>query len=345
MIDNEGESRYAGWNRTGQSRNEKDDKTVVDEDGLFRQYYSNGQLRYEWYFKLPLDGTRADGISRGWWPNGQLKQIKTWKSGKKVGISIGWHNDGERWYEQTYVDDKKNGLYIEYSNGQKLWEGIWKDHELIEKNIIFKPENKDFNYNKYMDLLDGYGKEEMDIFNLENEDNIYKKLKGHIIICRRYGDNVGGFTKDGPIAMEYKFTEEFVIENFNNFKKIVNENMDELIQNLNSRWLQSILECYVDLGTDKERISALAVSAVISLNIIYERIVQGTENNKKVTENNYYNLFSRIKRNLTEEISPLIDELVERLFAKNNFILNRYNEISKRDVKKKVLGLFRDRRK
>ena len=216
---------------------------------------------------------------------------------------------------------------------------------MIEKIIIFKPENKDFNYNKYMDLLGGYGGEEMDIFNLENEDNIYKKLKGHIIICRRYGDNVGGFTKDGPIAMEYKFTEEFVIENFNNFKKIVNENMDELIQNLNSRWLQSILECYVDLGTDKERISALSVSAVISLNIIYELIVQGAEENELVTENNYYNLFSRIKRNLTDETSPLIIELVERLFANNNFILNRYNKISKRDVKEQVLGLFRDRRK
>jgi len=215
---------------------------------------------------------------------------------------------------------------------------------LIEKIIIFKPENKDFNYNKYMDLLGGYGKEEMDIFNLENEDNIYKKLKGHIIICRRYGDNVGGFTKDGPIAMEYKFTEEFVIENFNNFKKIVNENMDELIQNLNSRWLQSILECYVDLGTDKEKISALAVLVFLTSDILYTRIVQPpgeTEGN----ENNYYNLFKRIKRNLTDETSPLIIELVERLFANNNFILNRYNKISKRDVKEQVLGLFRDRRK
>ena len=344
-MKNETESRYAGWNRIGTGRlyPYKDDKTEVDEDGLFRKYYSNGQLRYEWYFKLPLDGTRADGISRGWWPNGQLKQIKTWKSGKQVGISTGWYENGQKWYEQTYKDDKKNGLYIEYENGQKLWEGIWKDHELIEKIIIFKPENKDFNYNKYMDLLGGYGKEEMDIFNLENEDNIYKKLKGHIIICRRYGDNVGGFTKDGPIAMEYKFTEEFVIENFNNFKKIVNENMDELIQNLNSRWLQSILECYVDLGTDKEKISALAVLVFLISDILYTRIVQPSDETGG-NENNYYNLFKRIKRNLTDETSPLIIELVERLFANNNFILNRYNEISKRDVKEQVLGLFGDRR-
>jgi len=41
------------------------------ENGLFRQYFDNGQLRYEWYYK---DGKRADGISRGWWSNGILKQ-------------------------------------------------------------------------------------------------------------------------------------------------------------------------------------------------------------------------------------------------------------------------------
>ncbi len=108
-MKNEPESRYAGWNSIGTGRlyPYKDDKTEVDEDGLFRKYYSNGQLRYEWYFKLPLDGTRADGISRGWWPNGQLKQIKTWKNGKQVGISTGWYENGQKWYEQTYKDDKK----------------------------------------------------------------------------------------------------------------------------------------------------------------------------------------------------------------------------------------------
>ena len=343
-MKNETESRYAGWNSIGTGRRYpyKDDKTEVDEDGLFRKYYSNGQLRYEWYFKLPLDGTRADGISRGWWPNGQLKQLKTYKDGKQVGISIGWHDNGQKWYEQTYKDDKKNGLYIEYSNGQKIWEGIWKEHKLIEKTITFESENKNFDYNIYMRLLGGYGGETMDIYNLEDEDNIYKKIKGHIIICRRYKDGVGGFTKDGqPIPQKNKFTEEFVIENFNNFKKIVNENMDELIQNLDSRWLQSILECYIDYGTDKEKISALAVLVFLTSDILYTRIVQPPDETEG-NENNYYNLFKRIKRNLTDETSPLIIELVERLFANDNFILNRYNEISKIDVEEKVLNLFKD---
>ncbi len=52
------------------------------ENGLFRVYWKDiidnwhgsatlnpdeGEgLRYEWYYK---DGKRADGVSKGWWPN------------------------------------------------------------------------------------------------------------------------------------------------------------------------------------------------------------------------------------------------------------------------------------
>ena len=35
--------------------------------------------------------------------------------------------------------------------------------------------DKDFDYNEYMDLLGGYGKEELDIFNLEDEEISIKK--------------------------------------------------------------------------------------------------------------------------------------------------------------------------
>ena len=42
-------------------------------DGMFRVYWSNGNLRYEWEYK---DGKRVDGISKGWWPNGNIKIIR-----------------------------------------------------------------------------------------------------------------------------------------------------------------------------------------------------------------------------------------------------------------------------
>jgi antitoxin component YwqK of YwqJK toxin-antitoxin module len=118
--DIEKEGRYAGWNRIGWLGDETDVKTDVDENGLFRQYYSNGQLRYEWYFKLPLDGTRADGVSKGWWPNGQLKQIHNWKDGHTFGISRGWWDRGQKWFY------KRDGVEIQwYENGQKKFEKTW----------------------------------------------------------------------------------------------------------------------------------------------------------------------------------------------------------------------------
>tara|TARA_Y100000310_G_C20598168_1_gene771600 strand:+ start:990 stop:1457 length:468 start_codon:yes stop_codon:yes gene_type:complete len=133
------------------------------ENGLFRVYwkdvksvYSGGAtldpdegegLRYEWYYK---DGKRADGISKGWYPSGQLKQTQTWKDGKENGLRTVWYENGQKreegilvdgsgkythWYqdgqksgEGTIKDEKNDGLWITWNkSGQKVWEGIYKD--------------------------------------------------------------------------------------------------------------------------------------------------------------------------------------------------------------------------
>ena len=79
------------------------------KDGMYRQYWSNGNLRHEWEYK---DGNRADGISKGWWENGDLKQTISWKNGKKDGLHIWW-------------------LYP--FNGQIIPEQKWKDGKIIYK--------------------------------------------------------------------------------------------------------------------------------------------------------------------------------------------------------------------
>jgi len=105
------------------------------ENGLFRVYWKDADendsltggitfdenegegLRYEWYYK---DGKRADGISRSWWSNGQLKQITTWKNDKKHGTLKGWIPTGQKYREEKYTNGSKNGLFTTwYSNGQK----------------------------------------------------------------------------------------------------------------------------------------------------------------------------------------------------------------------------------
>ena len=89
------------------------------ENGLFRVYWTGVKgpndggatldpdesegLRYEWYYK---DGKRADGKTRGWRPNGQLKQEGTYKNGKKDGLQTEWYENGQVKSKGTYKNGK-----------------------------------------------------------------------------------------------------------------------------------------------------------------------------------------------------------------------------------------------
>tara|TARA_Y100000310_G_scaffold308935_1_gene352541 strand:- start:20 stop:334 length:315 start_codon:yes stop_codon:yes gene_type:complete len=61
-------------------------------------------IRYEWYYK---DGKRVNGISRGWWPNGNLKQEFTFKNGKRDGLGTGWYKNGQKRLVRFYKDGKE----------------------------------------------------------------------------------------------------------------------------------------------------------------------------------------------------------------------------------------------
>ena len=111
------------------------------QDGLFRVYWKNPEqggatldseegegLKYEWEYK---DGQRADGISKGWFPNGQMKSIHPWKDGEKNGLYNAWYENGQKGTEMTWKDGKQVGLWTTwYENGQKKGEGNYKDGEL-----------------------------------------------------------------------------------------------------------------------------------------------------------------------------------------------------------------------
>ena len=95
------------------------------EDGLFRVYWTKdgiladknkkhtGQpqtsfedcglgIRYEWYYK---NGVK-DGISKGWYPNGNLKHTQTWKDGVQHGEDIWYHENGQMRDEGEFKDGK-----------------------------------------------------------------------------------------------------------------------------------------------------------------------------------------------------------------------------------------------
>jgi len=95
-------------------------------------------LRFEWYYK---NGKRADGVSKGWYPNGQIKFEWTWKGGNLNGPFIEWFDSGIMSAEGTYKNNSsyyltadKDGLYREYDvDGQKTSEKTYKDGKLIEE--------------------------------------------------------------------------------------------------------------------------------------------------------------------------------------------------------------------
>jgi len=86
----------------------------------------SGHLRYEWYYK---DGKMADGVSRGWWPDGTLKQERNWKNGKQNGLFIEYNEAGIKAGGGNYIDGKREGgeAPILDKNGQKKEEVTYKN--------------------------------------------------------------------------------------------------------------------------------------------------------------------------------------------------------------------------
>ena len=111
------------------------------ENGMFRVYWKDVEnawtggatldpdegegLRYEWEYK---DGKPTDGISKGWYSNGNLRNTKTYKDGKENGLRTDWYPDGQKSDEGNYKDGIIHGKWIEWhENGEKCVEGNFVD--------------------------------------------------------------------------------------------------------------------------------------------------------------------------------------------------------------------------
>ncbi len=103
------------------------------EDGIQKEWYENGQLKYERNFK---EG-KKDGIQKEWYENEQLFYEGNYKKGEFEGKQKMWDEDGQLKLEENYYtgDDpslqgKKDGIQIWdedgclfeeiYKNGQKM---------------------------------------------------------------------------------------------------------------------------------------------------------------------------------------------------------------------------------
>ncbi len=95
-----------------------------EKDGLYQEWYEDGQKCEECYYK---EG-KQEGLHQSWWPNGKIHIINNYKEGKREGIYQEWRLDGTKWSETNYKNDMREGLYQEWnSSGFKLTEKNYKN--------------------------------------------------------------------------------------------------------------------------------------------------------------------------------------------------------------------------
>ena len=87
----------------------KDDK--ITEMGYWEYFYPNGTLRAKGKFS-------DKGVKEGQWvyyyENGKPKEISGYKNGLVDGLSEGWFDNGNKWFSYTYANGKLNGLETYY---------------------------------------------------------------------------------------------------------------------------------------------------------------------------------------------------------------------------------------
>ena len=104
------------------------------EGGVTLDINEGEGLRWEWYYK---EGA-IDGVSMGWYPNGQLKQERRRKNGKHHGLWTEWFDNGKKKSEGIYKNGKKDGVFTQwYDNGEKWTEVIFKNGR-ERPDVIYK---------------------------------------------------------------------------------------------------------------------------------------------------------------------------------------------------------------
>ena len=76
--------------------------TLIERDGLYTNWYENGQKRFELTYK---DGIH-NGLLTWWYDNGQKESEGIYKDNKLEGLSTHWYDNGQKSFEGTYEDGK-----------------------------------------------------------------------------------------------------------------------------------------------------------------------------------------------------------------------------------------------
>lgn len=115
-------------------------------DGIVKEYYKNGALLADYYYK----GSKLEGTSKGYFQDGTLRGEWNYKNGKLDGTLKNYYPNGKIQVEIEYKNDKRDGVTKTYNeNGNLTYEFSYKDDEKegISKSYYANGKiEKEYNY-------------------------------------------------------------------------------------------------------------------------------------------------------------------------------------------------------
>ena len=192
-----------------------------------------------------------------------------WHDNCGVGWRVEKNNNKWHGFDKCNYIGVRRIMIINWVNVNK-----WNDHSQLFKNFRFYPceynpnkWNKIKNpiergklYENYMDWLGGlynlkdeiWITDNVDVLNPSCEDNLYKKLKSYILLCRRVRDCKKA--KVWSNFIEYKLSDEDIRIHLKDLQTLLERHFEEIVDNLiTTKWFSSILMCFFDLGTPKQK--------------------------------------------------------------------------------------------
>ena len=243
-----------------------------------------------------------------------------------------WKNNGGVGWTIEPNDNKWHGFKpMKYEGVRRIlivnWvkNDVWKDKSQLYldwRTLPFKYNPNDWNklddlernqkYADYMDWLGGVNRlgrghftDNVEVLTPEKNSNLYKKLKAYILLCRRY--------RDKNIILK----EKKINNHLQNLQKLVEDNFKEIIRNLfMTKWITSILMCFIELGTEKQKQYAKKLSLLFILNrtnlyrgrtlITFDELTLKEQFSQMINFNNIDELYDKLEKN-TKYLKEILD--------------------------------------
>ena len=205
---------------------------------------------------------------------------------------------------------------------------VWRNDSQLYKDFrsrpfLFNPKKwnklndleRNNKYDEYMDWLGGINPmnnytDNVNSLKPNDEDNLYKKLKAYILLCRRYRDDRGYYNASGVYIRTFyegsvrgitkNITKKEIRLHLDNLKILVNDNFNEIVNNLiMTKWCVSIAMCFIDLGTEEEKLYLKKLFSQMTLDrldftrgrtlftedpIMNQKLINKTKNTKNIKQ-------------------------------------------------------------